>query len=50
MGGEGGAQRRRHARPRGDLRRLGIEAAEASLGRLDRRGVGGGELGAAPPA
>jgi len=50
VGGEGGAQRRRHACPRADLHRLGLEAAEASLGRLDRRGVGGGELGATPPA
>jgi len=48
--GEGGAQRRRHARPRVNLHRLGVEAAEASLGRLDRRGVRGGEVGAAAPA
>jgi len=50
MGGEGDAQRRRHADPLADLPRLGVEAAEAALGRLDRRGVGGTKLGAPPTA
>jgi len=50
VGGEGSAQRRRHARPLVDLRHLGVEAAETPLGRLERGGVGRGELGAPPPA